>query len=48
MINHKRLLIIGNKQGCWRGEGWENGNWVMDSKEDGLMSTGYHIKLMNH
>ena len=24
-INNKRLLIIGNKQGCWRGGGWEDG-----------------------
>jgi len=23
--NHKRLLTIGNKQGCWRGGGWEDG-----------------------
>ena len=32
--NHKRLLISGNKQGCWRGGQWGGwGGWVMDIGE---------------
>ena len=23
--NHERLITLGNKQGCWRGGGWEDG-----------------------
>ena len=48
-VNHKRLLIIGNKVRVTGGVGMGGwGNWVIVRWARDVMSTGCYVQLMNH